>query len=214
MLFERFRRKPAGRTPTPPPAHEPEERRWSTVRDGPDSDGMVTLSGKGWAGDLWRERPVRVPWRVDVGEFLGRRPLPYLWPDDAEYRAYVDADEDPGRLLRTGWIDAFLHHPDDRVVVQCLQIFTGENAVNLTSIADILGHASAPQVKQEAAKAVWRAGDAGVHWVFNVLLSRGLIPSDYDALSVHEAIGHLRRACPAERMRTLESELGGSDEED
>ncbi|CAL9335139.1 hypothetical protein SUDANB106_00154 [Streptomyces sp. enrichment culture] len=213
MLFKRFRKKPAARTPAPP-APEPEGQRRVARQDGPDSDGMVTLSGQGWAGDLWREVPVRVPWRVDVNEFLSRRPLPYLWPDDAEYRTHVDADEHPEQLLRTSWIDAFLHHPDDSVVIQCLRdAFTGDNIANLTSVADILGYACAPEVKQEAAKAVWRADDAGVHWVFNVLLSRGLIPSDYDALSVHEAIRHLRATCPPERAGTLQSELGGSDQD-
>lgn len=171
----------------------------------------ITLSGEGWTGDLWREVPVRVPRRCDVGEFLSRRPLPYLWPDDAEYRAYVDIQDDPAGHLRFSWIDAFLHHPDGAVVTQCLrEAFTGSNIANLTSVADLLGSATAePQVKEEAARAVWRVPENGVRWVLNVLLSRGLFPSDYTALSIHQALGHLRTTCPSDRDAWLESELTG-----
>ncbi|MFB7271765.1 hypothetical protein [Streptomyces sp. NPDC056244] len=219
MLFKRFRRKPA--TEAEPTAPEPTAAE-ATAADaaaaqhtaGPDRDGMITLSGTGWTGELYREIPVRVPWQVDVDEFLSRRPLPYLWPDIAEYRAFVDANEHPEQWLRLSWIDAFLHHPDDGVVIQCLRdAFTGDNLGNLTSLADILGYAYAPEVKREAAKALWRVSDAGVHWVFNVLLSRGAVPSDYTASSVHEAIAHLRATCPPDRTGTLTSELTTPDED-
>jgi hypothetical protein len=215
MQFKRFRKRRKGPDPRPYEATaepDPQESRQAAEQYIPDSDGMVTLPGTGWTGDLWREAPVRVPWTVDVKEFLGRRPLPYLWPNDTEYRAHIDAHERPEQLLRAGWVDAFLHHPDEQVVIQCLRdAFTGDNVWNLTTVADILGCAAAPEVKQEAAKAVWRVSDTGVHWVFNVLLSRGLIPSDYDALSVHQALGHLRATCPPERVEMLESELSGPD---
>ncbi|QKV90795.1 hypothetical protein HUT19_02775 [Streptomyces sp. NA02950] len=214
MLFKRFRRKPTEEPLTSPPAPEHEDARWMPEPDGPDSEGMITLPGTGWTGEWWREMPVRVPWRVDVSEFLSRRPLPYLWPDDPEYRAHVDGGEHPEQLLHISWTDVFLHHPDDSVVIQCLRdAFTGDNVGNLTSVADLLGHTCAPEVKQEAAKAVWRLSDEGVHRVFNVLLSRGFFPSDYAALCVHEALGHLRAMCPPERAGTLASELGGPDQD-
>lgn len=214
MLFKRFRKKPTEEPLTSSPAPEREDARWMPEPDGPDSEGMITLPGTGWTGEWWEEIPVRVPWRVDVSEFLSRRPLPYLWPDDPEYRAHIDGREHPEQLLHVSWTDVFLHHPDDSVVIQCLRdAFTGDNIGNLTSVADLLGHASAPEVKQEAAKAVWRLSDEGVRRVFNVLLSRGIIPSDYAALSVHEAIGHLRATCPPERAGTLASELGGPDQD-
>ena len=76
------------------------------------------------------------------------------------------------------------------------------------AIADILVQRD-QDLAREAAKAVWRLSDYGVKKIFNVILSRGMTPSDYSSSQVSQAIDLLKNECPAEKKELLEKELHG-----
>lgn len=174
----------------------------------------VTFPADPGGDELWGMAPLRVPWSIDVPKFLGQGSLPYLWPDDKRYMSYMGTGDTAQRLLRASWINVFLHHPNPDVVLQCLRDAPPEGMLNLNSFADLLASSGAePHVKQEAAKTAWSLSDGSLRHVLNVLLSRGLTPSNYEPNSVHQAITMLRAACPPERIGWLDSELAGPDDE-
>lgn len=174
----------------------------------------VTFAADPGGDELWGMAPLRVPWSIDVPAFLGQRALPYLWPDDQRYMSYLGTGDKARQLLRASWINVFLHHPNPDVVLQCLRDAPPESALNLNSFADLLASSAAQaHVKQEAANTAWTLSDSSVHYVLNVLLSRGLTPSNYEPNSVHEAITMVRAACPPDRLGWLDSELASEDDE-
>ena len=158
---------------------------------------------------------LEVPWNVDVVAFLARRPLPYLWPDNDRYTRSIRSYPDEQRALRISWTNVFLHHPNPDVVLQCLHAAPPDDRLSYDSLADLLASPTADdRVKTEAAKVLWGLGrETAVRWVLNVLRSRGIVKSDYDARSVHQALNHLRSACPPEKARWLESQLTDEDDD-
>ncbi|MFE6765904.1 hypothetical protein [Streptomyces sp. NPDC057689] len=182
---------------------------------GPDAENMVTLPYDPLGDELWGMAPLRVPWSIDVPGLLSRQSLPYLWPDDSDYRSYIGSGERAQGLLRVSWINVFLHHPNPDVVLQCLRTAPPDNMLNLASLADLLARpTAASHVREEASRVFWRLGDGSAGYTLNVLLSRGLIPSGYDTDAVHRALGLLRAACPRERAGWFEAYLTGPDEDE
>jgi hypothetical protein len=178
-----------------------------------EEGGTVTLPADPRGDELWGLAPLRVPWSIDVPEFLSRDPLPYLWPDDAGYCDFVGSGETAELTLRISWINVFLHHPNPDVVMQCLRHSPPERSSNLDSLADLLTSVRVEGwLREEAAKATWRLADGSVRHVINVILSRGVFLSNYAIGPVHQAVVHLRSACPPERLSWLETELAGPDD--
>lgn len=172
----------------------------------PDADGTLLVDGD-WTRHIWRRQPVRVPATLDVAEFLDRSPVPSIWPDDAEFNEYFGGDDE---AMRRCWVLVLLNHPEDDVVAQCLRSPHLESvSLHTVPVADLL---VGPRVAEEAAAAVWRMDDYGVHQVFNVLLSRGLEPSDHTQAQTDRAIALLRAACPEDRLALFQEEAGDEDE--
>lgn len=59
-------------------------------------------------------------------------------------------------------------------------------------------------VCMEAAKLTWQLDDAGITAIFNVLSSRGMIPSGIEAQKGRRAAEILRDCCPPERRKLFE----------
>ena len=180
-----------------------------TPEQSPESGGdTVTIPGGEWAGGIWTDKPVRVPKTLDVAAFMGQTSLPPVWPDDDGYRSYVADDR---QRLRNHWVTVLLHHPNKDVVIQTLRLAHIECVGPIpVAMADILVERD-PVLAREAAKAVWRLTDYGVKKVFNVILSRGMTPSDYSRSHASRAVDLLKNECPAERKELLEKELRGEE---
>jgi len=137
---------------------------------------------------------------------MGQSSLPPVWPDDDNYKSYVANDQ---QRLYYHWITVLLHHPNRDVVMQTLRLPHIECVGAIpVAIADILVQRD-QDLAREAAKAVWRLSDYGVKKIFNVILSRGMTPSDYSSSQVSQAIDLLKNECPAEKKELLEKELHG-----
>ncbi|MBU0491627.1 MAG: hypothetical protein KKA73_25955 [Chloroflexi bacterium] len=175
----------------------------------PESGGdTITIPGGEWAGGLWADKPVRAPRTLDVTVFMGQSSLPPVWPDDDGYKSYVANDQ---QRLQNHWITVLLHHPNSDVVMQTLRLPHIECVGPIpVAIADILVQRD-QALAREAAKAVWRLSDYGVKKIFNVILSRGMTPSDYSRSQVSQAVDLLKDECPAERKELLEKELHGDE---
>ncbi|MER5184559.1 hypothetical protein ABT009_40705 [Streptomyces sp. NPDC002896] len=174
----------------------------------PDGEQMVTLPADPMGDELWGMAPLRLPWNIDVARFFGQSALPYLWPQDSRYMAYIGSGERAQTLLRASWINVFLHHPNPEVTLGCLCSAPPDGMLTLGSLADLLASPTAePRVKEEASRGLWRLSDGLVSYALNVLLSRGVITSGYDTNSVHQALGHLRTACPRERRVWFDEQL-------
>ena len=175
----------------------------------PESGGdTVTIPGGEWTSSLWTDNPVRAPRTLDVAAFMEQTSLPPVWPEDDEYRSYVADDQ---QRLQNHWITVLLHHPNSDVVIQTLRLDHIECVGPIpVAMADILVQRD-QALAREAAKAVWRLTDYGVKKIFNVILSRGMIPSDYSRSQVERAVDLLKDECPAERKELLEKELHGEE---
>lgn len=171
-----------------------------------DNSGVITISSVGWAGEIWDENPIRVPQSLDVAAFMDQRPMPYVWPDNKGYREHVDSMDDPLAWLLLSWVGVFLHHPDSVIVIQCMQLPLSNFPLHTVTIADLLVLDAEQEVREEAARAVWRFDDDGVRMVFNTLFSRG-VPSDYPDHLLRGAIDLLRSTCPFDRAELLKDEL-------
>jgi hypothetical protein len=170
----------------------------------------VTLPADPLGDEMWGLAPLRVPWAVDVQGFMDSTPLPLLWPKNARYVNYInDSDSSTSqKLLRSSWINVFLHHPNPDVVLQCLRDAPPDSMLNYPSLTDLLASAHAgAREKQEAAKVAWQISQNAVKFILNILLSRGAVPSNYAAASTQQAVEHLRATCPAERLEWFEAEL-------
>ncbi|HEX4223009.1 MAG TPA: hypothetical protein VHZ97_11635 [Pseudonocardiaceae bacterium] len=164
--------------------------------------------------ELWGLAPLRVPWSIDVSSFLARDDLPYLWPQDESYRNYIDGGKHAQGLLRASWINVFLHHRNPDVVLRCLREAPPETMLNLGSFADLLASPAVdPPVKEEAVRVFWGLDDGSASYTLNVLLSRGLLKSNYDTNSVHQVMSQLRASCPPERRRWLDDQLTNPDDD-
>lgn len=162
--------------------------------------GEVILSGA-WTGDMWDVRPVRVPAELDVGAFLQQDPLPSIWPNDPDFNAAMGDRETMRRL----WIMVFLHHPKREVVVQCLQSpYLDNSPFHAVLTADLV---VTSDVRQQAAEAVWRLDDKGVHTVLNVILDRAMMPSGHSPQQSERALDLLRATCPEARRDFLEKNI-------
>ncbi|MER5862830.1 hypothetical protein [Kitasatospora sp. NPDC002040] len=181
---------------------------------GPDAEQTVTLPASPMGDELWGMAPLRLPWNIDVARFFGQRTLPYVWPEDARHTEYIGSGERAQALLRASWTNVFLHHPNPEVALGCLHSAPPDGMPALASLADLLASPTAePRVKEEASRALWRLSDGLVGHTLNVLLSRGLITSGYDTHSVHQALGHLRTACPPSRCAWFEEQLVRSEDD-
>ncbi|MFI6056124.1 hypothetical protein ACIBCO_39430 [Streptomyces violascens] len=180
----------------------------ATAPTGPDADQMVTLPADPMGDELWGMAPLRLPWNIDVARFFAQSVLPYLWPADSKYMAYIGSGERAQSLLRASWINVFLHHPNPDVALGCLRSAPPDGMLALGSLADLLASLTAePHVKEEAARAFWRLSDGMVTFTLNILLSRGVITSGYDTNAVHQALVHLRTVCPGERRAWFDEQL-------
>ncbi|MEU4279741.1 hypothetical protein AB0F57_33180 [Streptomyces tanashiensis] len=181
---------------------------------GPDAEQMVTLPADPMGDELWGMAPLRLPWNIDVARFFGQSTLPYVWPEDGRHTEYIGSGERAQTLLRASWTKIFLHHPNPEVTLGCLRSAPPDGMLTLTSLADLLASLTAePRVKEEASRALWRLSDGLVGYTLNVLLSRGVIMSGYDTHSVHQALGHLRKACPQSRRVWFEEQLARSEDD-
>ena len=110
------------------------------------------------------------------------------------------------QVLQNHWITVLLHHPSKDVVIQTLHLPHIECVPPIdVSIADILVQPD-QFLAEEAANAVWRLSNFGVNRVFNVILSRGIVPSDYSPRQVAQAVGLLGKTCPPERRELYDRE--------
>lgn len=181
---------------------------------GPDAEQMVTLPADPLGDELWGMAPLRLPWSIDVARFFGQSTLPYVWPEDGRHTGYIGSGERAQTLLRASWTKVFLHHPNPEVALGCLRSAPPDGMLTLASLADLLASPTTEQrVKEEASRALWRLSDGLVGYTLNVLLSRGMITSGYDTHSVHQALGHLRTACPQSRRAWFEEQLARSEDD-
>lgn len=170
---------------------------------------QIEISGN-WTKSIWKELPVRVYSEPDaVAAFFTQATLPYLWPDIREYKQYVDSQEDAQKRVRLSWIVAYLHHPYSDVLLETLRNhipadLLGTLAVN-DALADLLVHRS-PEVRSDAAKAVWKCSDASLRQIFTILSSQGTLPSGIKPPDTRRAVEILRDCCPSSR-RQLFGEL-------
>lgn len=178
------------------------------------SDGQTVSFPADPNGDeLWGMAPLRVPWSIDVAGFLARNDLPYLWAED-RYRRYIGSGERAQGMLRYSWINVFLHHPNPDVVIECLRIAPPDGPLNLGSFADLLASPVATEaVKEEAVRVFWGLREYSASFTLNILLSRGLVKSNYDTNTVHEILRALRASCPRERLRWLDDLLTSPDDD-
>ncbi|WP_067821685.1 hypothetical protein [Actinomadura kijaniata] len=172
------------------------------------ADGKILLLNGDWTADIWRRQPIRVPATLDVESFLDQRPMPSIWPEDEEFNAYLGEDDE---AMRRMWVMVLLRHPERDVVLQCLRSPYLESVVwHTVTVADLL--VDSP-VAAEAAEAVWRMDDTGVHEVLNAVLSRGLVPSGHSRAQAERAIRLLRSACPHDRRGFFEQEIADEAEQ-
>ncbi|MFF8645643.1 hypothetical protein [Streptomyces sp. NPDC015345] len=193
-----------------------------TGQDPPRGSGTVMIWADGWSRGPWTARPVRAPSSVDVEAFLHQRPLPYAWPDDDDYRAFVSSREEPLVQSVSDWMEVFLHHPDAEVVMQGLR--HPLLCACTETLAELLVSAEDAGVRETAVEALWGLGDTAVSCVFDALLARrGDIPffgfrrPDAHPLPAHlvldrlhaidDAVERVRQACPADREPLLSNEL-------
>ncbi|MER6685957.1 MULTISPECIES: hypothetical protein [Streptomyces] len=190
----------------------PVERAGASGR--PDAEQMVTLPPDPDGDELWGMAPLRLPWSIDVARFFGQSTLPYVWPGDARHTGYIGSGEQAQALLRASWTKVFLHHPNPEVVLGCLRSAPPDGMLTLSSLADLLASPTAePRVKEEASRVLWQLSDGSVGYTLNILLSRGILTSGYDTHSVHQALGHLRTACPQSRRAWFEEQLARSEDD-
>jgi hypothetical protein len=165
---------------------------------------QIEISGD-WTKSFWKELPVRVYSEPDaVVAFFSQATLPYLWPDIVEYKQYVDSQGDAQRRVRLSWIVAYLHHPYADVLLKTLRDhipadLLGTLAVN-DALADLLVHQN-PEVRSEAAKVIWKCGDASLKQIFTILSSQGVLPSGIDPRDARRAVEILRDSCPPSRRQ-------------
>jgi len=184
-----------------------------TAPNGTDEQ-IIEFPADPWGDEMWGLAPLRVPWNIDVIRFLARTPLPHLWPDDSRYRNYIGSGDRAQRMLRAGWINMFLHHPNPDVVLQCLRDAPPATMLSLVSFADLLASPTAePHVKEEAARTFWRLDEGSARYTLNVLLSRGIVRSNYDTDSVHNALMKLRATCPPERIGWFNAQQASPEED-
>ncbi|MQY11432.1 hypothetical protein SRB5_15500 [Streptomyces sp. RB5] len=191
----------------------------STAPSRPDADQMVTLPADPLGDEMWGRAPLRVPWNIDVARFFEQDPLPYMWPQDGDYMSHIDYLSRLGEsylkmLLRSSWINVFLHHPNPDVNLGCLRSAPPEGSEEMASLADLLASATAEShVKEEAVRVFWGLDDFYITFILNVLLSRDLAPSGYSTNQVHQAISKLRTACPEERRAWFDEQLTQPEED-
>lgn len=155
-------------------------------------DGEATRSINGKAAE-------GVPWTLDVASFLEKRPMPPVFPGDADY--LTDSDG----YLRYQWMTVFLDHPNPDVVVQCLRLPDVCNILYQPVLADLLVYASS-DVRETVSVIIWGSSDS-LEFFFNTLFSRGLVASGYPPPLVSRAASLLRAKCPAERASFLEEQI-------
>ncbi|MCP2283808.1 hypothetical protein APR04_002721 [Promicromonospora umidemergens] len=193
------------------PLHELRE----SSRLGPNGE-IVLFPDDPLGDETWGLLPLKVPWTVDVEAFLAQPTLPYLWPGDDRYESLVaDWGADARRMLRASWINVYLHHPNPDVVSECLRVARPDSVYNMTALADLLASPTAEQsLKTAASVALWALdSEPKVRMVLNLLLSRGLIASDYSPQAVHQALAELWATCPAEKARWFEEQLDDGEDD-
>lgn len=167
-------------------------------------DGWIELPAVGhngdfWAGELWEIWPVYAPREVDVGEFLGQRPLPYVW-EDPSYRQYIDSMADATGHLLWSWLYVFVHHPDKTVVCDALrQPEFGRSLVDGVVVADLVMLHRDASVREEAVNAAWRLDDHGVRQVVRVLRDDRELDPSVQAPYSSDAVDRVLAAVPRDR---------------
>ncbi|GAA4035831.1 hypothetical protein GCM10022247_71830 [Allokutzneria multivorans] len=161
----------------------------------------MVLTGE-WTAEIWSREPITVPAVVDVKSLLARRPVPSILPDNDEFTAAFDGDDEGMAVF---WLLALLHHPDRDVVAQCLR--SGE--LSWVHAEDVAHHLADPDLVEAATEGAWSLSDTGLRVLVNVLLSRGTVPSGFPKSKADEVITRLRATCPPEREECFEAELAG-----
>jgi hypothetical protein len=166
------------------------------------ADADIVLTGD-WTNDIWDGSPIRVPATLDVDAFLAQRPVPPIYPGDADFLSYAAGDKGMRRL----WVMVLLHHPDPEVVAAVLRSKHLGNVVgHSVTVADLLLEGRAADA---AAEAVWGMNDDAVHTVLNVILNRGAVAGWHSPQQGVRALALLRSTCPADRRAFLEADIDG-----
>jgi hypothetical protein len=144
-------------------------------------------------------RTLELPYRCDVRAFFSQPTLPYLWPEDAEYRKNID-EKDPQDTLRDQWTVAYLSHPNREVVLDMLRTadLKGQASEAAIRLAWILS-GSDPELAREAARVVWTGNDWMLQLTINILGSRGAFPSGILPDAGRRGAEVLRDSCPNNR---------------
>jgi hypothetical protein len=166
----------------------------------------IAVSGS-WTAQLWKNRPVTVDVKPDIAAFFTQIELPYLWPDDKKYINYIDSQSNPQEHLRIQWSMVYLHHPNVDVVVEVLRavpkLFSSQSLGVITELADLLTHRNS-EVRKEAAQTIWKCSDVVLKTVFNVLGSKGVIPSGITPQDAKRGAELLREFCPPTRSQIFQ----------
>lgn len=166
----------------------------------------IEVSGS-WTAQLWKERPVTVDFKPDIAAFFTPTKLPYLWLDDPKYINYIDSQSNPQDYLRVQWTMVYLHHPNSDVIIDMLhtlpKLFDTLSLGVISDLAYLLTHVNS-EVRKEAAKTIWKFSDVVIKTVFNILGSKGLVPSGIKPQDARRGAELLRDFCPANRIQIFQ----------
>ncbi|MBM3473891.1 MAG: hypothetical protein FJX75_11530 [Armatimonadetes bacterium] len=159
------------------------------------------LSGR-WLDDICANATVRVAKAPDVQTFFAQAELPLVFPDRPAYVEGIKSrGEDAQRVVRLGWTEVYLHHPDPKVVVATLDsnIVTDTLGVQHT-LAYLLTHGN-PDIEGATARSLWahanrQAESFGYRTLLTVLAGRGMMLSGIDGERAKHGVQLLHAASP------------------
>lgn len=166
-----------------------------------------------WVGELGLRAATSVALRGDPVEFFKGSTLPPLQPEppqavDSSSSANRERDQ---RFVRFSWYIAYLHHPEPSAVVRTLDAalcdpFEHDAVLRGVSLfmPELLTHTSS-EVRESAARLLWKCDDASVESVIVALSNTGMVPSGVDATRAKDAARLVGEQCPAERRAFYQS---------
>ena len=108
---------------------------------------------------------------------------------------------------RTNLAIVYLAHPNPEVVLRMLQHHIPAEVLNTFGVTDALTDQlvhSDVEIRQEAAKVVWKCSNASLKGIFNILSSQGMTSSGFTLQEARRAVEILGNHCPPDRRQLFE----------
>ena len=133
-------------------------------------DGERFAIGGDWLSEFgWGHDRVVVEVEPDLKSLLSNGTVDSLWPDDQEYREFIDGLDDPTDYLRNQWTICYLHHPRVLVLNAMLSLIGDRYRPSIgRQLARLLSH-EAPSIRTAAAQSLWAKGPLEVAAAFRQL---------------------------------------------